>query len=119
MCPDLLLFFVLLFCKLNGLVCIIASIYIPPPFSTAPLRNLAQFTALHPDVPVLVLGDYNNTLDNSQDKMSLISRVVRQTAGKTAFASLLLELMSGERGMKRTDVIHATQQHMTDSPVLT
>lgn len=48
--------------------------------------------ALYPDVPVLALGDYNNTLDNSQDRMSLTPRIVRQTAGKTAFAALLLEM---------------------------
>lgn len=79
-------------CKLNGLLCIIAAMYIPPPFSAAPLRGLAQFMALFPDVPVLALGDFNNTLDSRLDRMPLAPRPVRPTAGKTAFASLLSEM---------------------------
>lgn len=31
--------YVFILCKLNGLMCIIAAIYIPPPFSAAPLRS--------------------------------------------------------------------------------
>lgn len=116
--------FIFLFCKLNGLVCIIASIYIPPPFSITPLRSLAQITALYPNVPVLALGDYNNTLDNSQDRMSLTPRVVRQTAGKTAFASLLLELglhdVWRERHEKdRCYSCYSATHDIHDSPVLT
>lgn len=37
--------------------------YITPPFSVDSLKKLAQFMAVHPDVPVMVLGDFNNTLD--------------------------------------------------------
>lgn len=79
--------YVFLLCKLNGLLCIITAMYIPPPFSAAPLRSLAQFMALFPDVPVLALGDFNNTLDSRLDGMPFGIQT-----GKTAFASLLSEM---------------------------
>lgn len=75
--------YVFLQCKLNGLMCIIAAIYIPLPFSVAHLRSLAQFIALF---PVIALGDFNNTLGLRLDRMPLATRTVRLTAGKTAFA---------------------------------
>ena len=84
--------YVFLLCKLNKLTCIIAAIYIPPPFSVVPLRRLAQFMALYPDIPVLALGDFNNILDYGLDRMSLIPKATGQMVGKTTFALLLSEV---------------------------
>lgn len=84
--------FVFLLCKLNGFRCIIAAMYIPPPFSAVPLKSLAQFMALHPNLPVLVLGDFNNILDSHLVRMSVTPRSTRPNVGKAAFASLLTEL---------------------------
>ena len=84
--------YVFLLCKLNKLTCIIAAIYIPPPFSAVPIRRLAQFMALYPDTPVLALGDFNNVLDQRLDRMSLIPKATGQMGGKTKFALLLSEV---------------------------
>lgn len=62
--------FVFLLCSLGGFKCIVAAMYIPPPFNSDPLKKLAQFMALHPGIPVLALGDFNNVVDPRLDRMS-------------------------------------------------
>lgn len=53
------------------ILCIIAALYIPSPFSTETLKRLAQFMVLYPDVPLLALGDLNNYLNPALDKLSI------------------------------------------------
>lgn len=83
---------VFLLCRLNDLVCIIAAMYVPPPFSSDPLKKLAQFIALHPHVPVVALGDFNIILDPQLYRLSLPPRVGIRKVGSTVFASILSEL---------------------------
>lgn len=56
------------------------------------LKKLAQIMALHPDVLVMALGDFNNTLDPHLDRLSLTPRPAKSATGKTIFVSLLSEL---------------------------
>lgn len=81
-----------LLCKLNKFVCIVAAMYVPPPFSSDPLKKLAQFMALYPNIPVLARGDFNNVIDPHLDRLSLTPRSVNHATGKTIFASLLSDL---------------------------
>lgn len=46
-------------CNLE-LDCILANVYIPPPFFAEVLKILAGFLAQHPNVPALIVGDFNN-----------------------------------------------------------
>lgn len=47
--------------------CVIANIYVPPPFTLTVLQCLARFLAKHPQIPVNVLGDFNSAMDTSLD----------------------------------------------------
>lgn len=74
------------------MLCIIAGIYVPPPFSSEVLKCMASFIARFPDVPLLAVGEFNNYLDPAWDKLpapTLSSSVIR---GPTPFARLLGEL---------------------------
>lgn len=52
--------YIFLSCNLEGLECILANVYIPPPFSAEVLNILAGFLAHHPNVPAIIVGDFNN-----------------------------------------------------------
>lgn len=57
-------------CKLNGLECILGSIYIPPPpppYNAEVLRVVASLMYEYLDTPFLILGDFNNVLNPSID----------------------------------------------------
>lgn len=47
--------------------CVIANIYVPPPFTLTVLQCLSRILAKHPQLPVYVLGDFNRALDTSLD----------------------------------------------------
>lgn len=61
--------YVFLFCNIEGRDCILASVYIPPPFSTEILSELLSFIADKPGVPVIVMGDFNMAMDNCLDRL--------------------------------------------------
>ena len=60
--------YVFIHCKMGNLICVIACVYIPPPFTAAVLRLLLSFLDGRPDVPLLVLGDFNCCLDQVADR---------------------------------------------------
>ena len=84
--------YVFLLCKIMGICCIIANVYIPPPYTPECLVKLSQFIALHSNVPIWVLGDYNNVLDRCLDRFSHRSVRGASTGGMTPFAKLIEEL---------------------------
>lgn len=47
--------------------CVIANVYIPPPFNLTVLQRLSRFLAKQPQVLVYVLGDFNSALDTFLD----------------------------------------------------
>ena len=59
--------FIFLMGKWESRLCVIANIYIPPPFTLTVLQCLARFMAKHPQLPVYVLGDLNSAMDISLD----------------------------------------------------
>lgn len=81
-------------CKLYGVPCIIAGVYIPPLFSAEVLKSLASFVARHPNTPLIAVGDYNNLLDSHWDKLSPNSQN-DPFSGKSAHFSCLV----GELGL--------------------
>lgn len=60
--------FVFLHCRFNTLICVLACVYIPPPFTSAGLRLLLTFLDGRLDVPLLVIGDFNCCLDQVVDR---------------------------------------------------
>lgn len=90
--------YIFLRCNVEGLECILANVYIPPPFSAEVPNILAGFLARHPNVPALVLGDFNNYLNPQLDKFSMTHPDRFRTCGPTPFAHLLtvMGLMSGD-----------------------
>lgn len=65
--PEGRYFFLL--CSLYRLRCVLAGVYIPPPFSAELLKALATFMARHSDLLLLVVGDFNKYLDPVKDKL--------------------------------------------------
>lgn len=77
---------------MSHLVCIIAGIYIPPPYSAKILRSLARFMAQYTNVPLVAVGDFNNYLNHNWDKLPVPTTVTVRNRGTTPFAGLLKEL---------------------------
>lgn len=55
-------------CQLFTMQCIIALVYIPPPFSREVLQILLAYLLDKPDVPLLLMGDFNCYLHPHLDK---------------------------------------------------
>lgn len=59
-----------LLCRLAGVLCIIANVYVPPSSTPNSLNKLAQFMAPHSNVPSWVLGDFNTVINKGLDRFS-------------------------------------------------
>lgn len=91
--------YIFLLCKLDGLLCIVANIYVPPPFSLDCLNCLAQFMAPYTNIAIWVMGDFNNLnnlLDRILDKFSPYSGYAADTRGSTPFARLISKIGLGD-----------------------
>lgn len=60
--------FVFLHCRIGILKCILACVYIPPPFDARVLRLLLEFPEGKPNLPMLLVGHFNSLLDPGLDK---------------------------------------------------
>lgn len=60
--------YVILYCPLFSLKCILAFVYIPPPYNHQVLRVVLEYQLSHPDVPLYVLVDFNCYLEPALDK---------------------------------------------------
>lgn len=61
-----------------------------PPFSAEVPNIFASFMARHPNIPALVVGDFNNYLNSQLDKFSMTHPDRFRTGGPTPFAHLLM-----------------------------
>lgn len=77
---------------LDGLDCILANVYIPPSFFAEVPKILMSFLASHPNVPALIVGDFNNYLDFELDKFTQAHSRQTPAGGPTPFANLLAEM---------------------------
>lgn len=84
--------YLIILCTLFGVYCIIAGVYIPPPFSADVLKILASFMAHYPDTPFTAVGDYNNLLDLLWDKISSNPHNLFSPGKSTPFSRLMREL---------------------------
>lgn len=60
--------FVFIYCRLYTVECIIAMLYIPPPFCLMILFKLVAFTLSKADVPLYIMGDFNGILNYRLDR---------------------------------------------------
>lgn len=60
--------YVFLCCKLFSFKCILAFVYVPPPYNNLVLRSLVTFQMKYPETPLYVFGDFNNYTDAVLDK---------------------------------------------------
>lgn len=58
-------------CSIENKMWVLANSYIPPPFKTEILYKLMEFILDKPDIPVIVVGDFNTVMDRSMDRFSL------------------------------------------------
>lgn len=56
--------FIFLFCSINGAMYVLANIYIPPPFNLDVMLKLNEFLIDKKEVPIIVVGDFNEVLEN-------------------------------------------------------
>lgn len=54
--------YVFLHCRLFTVECMIAVLYIPPPFSLVVLWELMAFTIIKSDIPLYIMRDFNRVL---------------------------------------------------------
>lgn len=60
--------YIFLSCLIENRRYILANVYIPPPFCTEVMEDLARFVADFPGTPVIALGDFNMTMNGSIDR---------------------------------------------------
>lgn len=60
--------YVILFCCIFLVKCILACVYIPPPFNSAVLRVILTYQLCNPEIPLFIVRDLNCYLDPSLDK---------------------------------------------------
>lgn len=60
--------YVFLHCRVGKLNCILACVYVPPPFTAAVLRLLLTYLEGRPDLPLLIVEDFNCWLSPSVDR---------------------------------------------------
>lgn len=74
--------YVFLLCRLFTLKCILAFIYVPPPYNNYILRALVEYQVKYPEVPLYAFGDFNGYIDQSLDKHPPVTggRGVNRTA---------------------------------------
>lgn len=92
--------------NLEGLDCILANVYIPPPFSAEVLKILAGFLAHHPNVPALKVGDFNNYLNFQLDKLTVAHpcRLHYACCLKNIQTRIYSCLSASHRGLSRIDL---------------
>lgn len=83
--------YIFLLCKRAEMLCIVANIYVLPPFSPDSLC-LAQFIAPHSNLPIWVLGDFDHFLDRTLDKSTPPGGRSIGPGGPTPFARLISEV---------------------------
>lgn len=66
---DLMGRYIFLRAKLHGDMILLLAFYVPPPFQFTVLTEGFNFMAMHPAVPAIWLGDFNNILDTTLDRM--------------------------------------------------
>lgn len=64
--------YVFLYCKVFTVTVIFAFVYIPPPFSREILQLLLSYLVDKPDVPIMIMGDFNSCLDPRMDRHPLL-----------------------------------------------
>lgn len=65
-------------------------IYIPPPCKNKVLKQIAKYMARWPTLPVLVMGDFSNVLNEGEDRFNTAK--VKGKEKKTRFAKQLQEI---------------------------
>lgn len=55
-------------CRFGSMTCTLACVYILPPFTTAVFRFLIAYLDGRPNVPLLVVGDFNCCLNTALDR---------------------------------------------------
>lgn len=60
--------FILLHRRIGTLQCVLACIHIPPPFTVTVLQPLISYSDAKPEVPLLIVGDFNCCLNPTLDR---------------------------------------------------
>lgn len=81
--------YVFLYGTLFGIQLILACVYAPPPHDHQVMREFALFSANRPEVPVLMLGDFNTVLCPQLDRRDSLGQM--GGAGDSPFAKYIEE----------------------------
>lgn len=61
--------YIVLHASLRGKQYVVAGLYIPPPFQKKVLDDIMAKISLYPNVPFIILGDFNATLSATLDRL--------------------------------------------------
>lgn len=77
-------------CTIFHLQYVLVVIYVPPPYNCSVLKKVLTFLAKYPNVPSIVMGDFNTTVDPFWDKVQMDT--VPQSHSLTPFGRMLGEV---------------------------
>lgn len=82
--------YIFLLCSIDGVMLVVANIYIPPPFNLDVLLKLHKFLLDKKECPIVVVGDFNEVLDRKLDRFPI--RQLSEESGKTRLSLFLEEV---------------------------
>lgn len=62
--------YLMLLCSINDRIIFLVNVYIPPPYKDDVLKKVFEKMAQLPDVPTVIIGDFNNVLNEELDRQS-------------------------------------------------
>lgn len=82
--------YIFLYCSIGNRKYVLANIYIPPPFKIDVMIRLNEFLLDKEEVPVIVVGDFNEILDKKLDRFPI--RINAEPTGRGRLSQLLDEV---------------------------
>lgn len=82
--------YIFLSCSIDGVMFVVANIYIPPPFNLDILLKLHKFLLDKKECPIVVVGDFNEVLDRKLDRFPI--RQFSEEPGKSRLRLFMEEV---------------------------
>lgn len=61
--------YICLYCKIYHRCFVLVALYIPPPYSCSVFKKVLPFLTKYPNVPGIIVGDYNTTVNHYWDRV--------------------------------------------------
>lgn len=82
--------FICIYCKIYQLHYVFITVYVPPPYNCSVLKRVLPFLTKYPNVPGIILGDYNTIVEPHWDRVNSTAQPPINTL--TPFGRMIAEL---------------------------